>query len=241
MFRIFHEMKNQDKPGWFVTLTYEEKYVRRAPGGLSLRFRDVQLMLKKLRKAKYYAKYICVGEYGTKTARPHYHLLLWTDCPSMSIQNYWTTRKGEMFGQVHIGRITLASAMYTLKYIIQPKQHTHEGIEKTRAQFSQGLGLSYLTSNVYHYHTVDYDDPIFMSRIEGKLVALPRYYKYKIFTKYQLRKENARIRDKHLKDETKQYKKLRAQGVKNIRPYLQGLRETQAKYILRSSKFNQTI
>lgn len=241
MFRIFHEMQKQDNPGWFMTLTYNEKYVKRVPAGLSLRFRDVQLFLKKLRKAKYYAKYVCVGEYGGQTRRPHYHLLLWTDCKVGCLDRFWTARNGESLGSIHAGRVSMASAMYTLKYIINPKQKAVDGLEKTRGQFSKGLGLAYLSSAVYDYHTFDYDVPVFTSMVQGVRVALPRYYRYKIFTKYQLRLEAGRLRDKHLKDETKQFKELRGKGVKKIRPYLKALRVDQAMQILKSTKSGLTI
>lgn len=242
MFRIHYEMKAQTNPGWFITLTYEQKYVKRAADGrLSLRFRDVQLFLKKLRKAKYNAKYICVGEYGTETHRPHYHMLLWTDCPVGKLERFWTTKRGELLGRIHFGRITMASAMYTLKYIIQPKQKEENGIEKTRAQFSKGLGLSYLSRAVYDYHTFDYDSPNFLGVVDGKPVALPRYYRYKIFTKYQMRREASRIKSEKLKAETQQFRELRAKGVKKIRPYLKALRVDQANMILKKTKYNTTI
>lgn len=241
MFRIFQEMQRQDNPGWFVTLTYDEKHVKRVPAGLSLRFRDVQLFLKKVRKAKYYAKYVCVGEYGGITQRPHYHVLLWTDCPIVCLEKFWSNRIGEVLGRIHVGSLTMAAAMYTLKYIIQPKQKEVDGLEKTRAQFSKGLGLAYLSAAVYDYHTMDYDEPIFVSRVDGEQISLPRYYRYKIFTKYQLRREAGRLRDKQLKDETKQFKELRSKGVKNIRPYLKALRVDSARQILKSTKSGLTI
>lgn len=241
MFRIFQELQRQGNPGWFITLTYNEKYVKRVPAGLSLRFRDVQLYLKKIRKAKYYAKYICVGEYGGETGRPHYHLLLWTDCPGMLLEKFWKARNGEVLGSLFFGRLSMASAMYTLKYIIQPKQKKIDGIEKTRAQFSKGLGLGYLSTAVYDYHTFDYESPCFCSVVDGREVALPRYYRYKIFTKYQLRREAGRLRDKYMKDETKQFKELRGKGVKNIRPYLQAVRVDQAEQIFKSTKLGLII
>lgn len=242
MFRIFYEMKTQDNPGWFLTLTYDEKYVKRTPYGLSLRFRDVQLFLKKLRKAKYYAKYICVGEYGSKTARPHYHMLLWTNCPCMSLENYWKASNGEMFGRIHYGRLTMAAAMYTLKYIIQPKQKAINGIEKTRGQFSKGLGLAYLSSAVYNYHTYDYERPNMVSVVDGRKVALPRYYRYKIFTKFQLKREGHRVKWEAIRARRKKMRALIAQGVNwDGGKYLDALRAEQCKRIIKYSKFNEKM
>lgn len=236
MFRIHHEMRAQDKPGYFLTLTYDEKHVKRvADGRLSLRFRDVQLFLKRLRKEKFYAKYICVGEYGGLTKRPHYHLLLWSDCSADKIIAFWK------LGSVHFGRLSMASAMYTLKYIIQPKQRQVDGVERTRAQFSKGLGLGYLTAGVYDYHTLDYDEPVMFSRIDEKKVALPMYYKRKIFTKYQMKVQGNEMKIECSKKNRRRFRELRSQGVRNIRNYIQALRCEQAKRIILKTKFNQVL
>lgn len=242
MFRIFYEMKAQDYPGWFITLTYNDRFVKRvADGRLSLRFRDVQNFLKKLRKAKYYAKYVCVGEYGGQTKRPHYHMLLWTDCAAMSLEKFWTTKTGAVLGRIHIGRLSMASAMYTLKYIIQPKQRDVDGIEKTRAQFSKGLGLAYLSSAVYDYHTFDYESPEFTSVVDGKRVALPRYYRYKIFTKYQLSREGHRVKWESIRKKRRKMRELKKQGISNTNVYMQKLRTEEARRIIEKSKINQSI
>lgn len=235
MFRIHHEMKLQDKPGWFLTLTYDEKYVRRTKEGLSLRFRDVQLFLKQLRKKKYYAKYICVGEYGSETNRPHYHMLIWTDCTLDNLEKIWFR------GRIHFGRLTMASAMYTLKYIIQPKQRETTGREKTRAQFSKGLGLGYLSSAVYEYHTMDYDNPNLFSYIDGRKVALPRYYRNKIFTKFQLKVYANKAKWDAIRKRRKYMRELIAQGVVGTKSYIEKLRSEQCRRIISKTKYNQVL
>lgn len=238
MFRIHHEMRNQNVPGWFLTLTYDEKHVKRVgpQGRLSLRFRDVQLFLKTLRRKGYYAKYVCVGEYGTATKRPHYHMLLWTDCKPETLETLWFR------GSIHFGRITMASAMYTLKYIIQPKQQVDDdGMEKTRAQFSKGLGLSYLTNEVYYYHTFDEDKPVLFSVIDGNKVPLPRYYKDKIFTKHQRKVAGWEFSLKRHKEKRIEIKKLRDLGISKPHTYLKNLRVDEARIILKSTKFNQSL
>lgn len=134
----------------------------------------------------------------------------------------------------------MQSAMYTLKYILQPKEQV-KGIEKVRAQFSKGLGMAYLSSTVYDYHTMDYNAPNFCSMVNGEKVALPRYYQYKIFTKYQRQGELVRLSLLRWKEKRKLYAKLRAKGVKKIRWYLQALKLEQAQRIINKSKINLTI
>lgn len=245
MFRVYHEIRTSLYPGYFLTFTYDEGHVKRvAEGRLSLRFRDIQLYLKRLRKAKYYAKYICVGEYGTVTHRPHYHMLLWTDAPIAYLDANWKSSKDDsLLGRIHFGRISMSSAMYCLKYIIQPKElGLSYGMEKTRAQFSRGIGLSYLTTAVYDFHTRDYDNPILFSRIDGRQVALPRYYKKKIFTKFQLRTEALKVKFethiKYIKERKPLLKKLGFRGAKN---YMQALRIEQNNRIISKTKYGTTI
>lgn len=236
MFRVHYEMRVQQYPGYFLTLTYHPKYVRRVDGGrLSLRFRDIQLYLKKLRKAKYYCKYICVGEYGSETNRPHYHLLIWTDCPPVKLESIW------FMGLVHFGTLSMASAMYTLKYIIQPKPPEYQGVERPRAQFSKGIGLGYLTTAMYNYHTQDYDDPVMWSYVDGKKVSLPRYYRSKIFTKYQLKRHASKVYWETIKLKRDHVRTLLKQGFKNPREYVQQLRAENAIKIIKKTKFNQSL
>lgn len=236
MFRIHHEMRTQEYPGYFLTLTYHPKFVKRIPGvGLSLRFRDVQLFLKTLRKKKFYAKYICVGEYGADTHRPHYHMLIWTDCPPEKLETLWFR------GQIHFGRLTMASAMYTLKYIIQPKQKAENGLEKTRAQFSKGLGLGYLTRSTYHYHTNDYDNPVLFSVIDGRKVSLPRYYRSKIFTKFQLQREQHKTKWESIRAYRKTMRSLLKQGIRNTKVYIKNHRLQEAQMIVKNTKHNLTL
>lgn len=258
MFRVHHEMRNQNYPGYFLTLTYDEQHVKRVRTSsgvrLSLRFRDVQLFLKRVRKAKHYCKYICVGEYGSVTKRPHYHMLLWTDCKPDDLANYWR------MGSIHFGTITMQSAMYTLKYIIQPKVKQEaffdplgnlEGVlEKTRAQFSRGIGIEYLNNGVYEWHSDDRDNPKYFSYINEQKVALPRYYRDKMFTKWQNDLNRETILEESM---TKKARAMRdaihkvkgkmtvAERVKKARLYLQLLRMDNASSILKKTKYNETF
>ena len=237
MFRITQEMRSQVHPGWFITLTYDEKHVKRVgtPCRLSLRFRDVQLFLKRVRKEEYYAKYICVGEYGGVTGRPHYHVILWTDCPIDYIESFWK------MGHVHVGRLNMASAMYTLKYIIQPKPPEYDGVERPRAQFSKGLGLSYLSADVYNYHTADYDNPIFHSYVGSQKVALPKYYRDKIFTKYQQRRNGHKVKWQSIKKRRMLMRALLRQGCSDTKKVIAERKAFHAQQIIKNTKFNLTF
>lgn len=111
----------------FLTLTYDTSTVPITPRGyMTLRKSDLQLFFKRLRKAlpdskiKYYA----VGEYGGKTCRPHYHIILFGANPG-AVAKAWCiedkfTRQRTSIGNCHYGVVTGASVGYTLKYIQKP-------------------------------------------------------------------------------------------------------------------------
>lgn len=73
---------------WFTTVTYNDKYVPkvytedfwkgRVVSGLTLRKRDFQLWMKRLRKefSECKIRFFAAGEYGSETFRPHYHVIL---------------------------------------------------------------------------------------------------------------------------------------------------------------------
>ncbi len=55
-----------------VTLTYAGD----VPESALLRYRDIQLFLKRLRFAGFKVRYICAGEYGSRKGRAHWHIVL---------------------------------------------------------------------------------------------------------------------------------------------------------------------
>lgn len=82
--RFYEEMKKHDFCQ-FLTLTYDDEHLPLSPcDAPTLDKRHLQAFFKALRKEtdiKYYA----IGEYGSRTFRPHYHALIWSpvDCHNM--------------------------------------------------------------------------------------------------------------------------------------------------------------
>lgn len=72
--RIMHEASLWPE-SCFVTLTYSPEFL---PSDGSLSHRHVQLFMKRLRKhfGSRLVRFYAVGEYGSETARPHYHICL---------------------------------------------------------------------------------------------------------------------------------------------------------------------
>ena len=83
---------------------------------------DLQNYMKRLRRYNdgKRVRYFAVGEYGTESGRPHYHLCLFglgiED--QEIIEKSWTVR-GNKQGIVHIGEITSESARYIAGYTIK--------------------------------------------------------------------------------------------------------------------------
>lgn len=85
-FRMLQEYE-VTRTGVFVTLTYNDADLPTNSDGIgTLCYRDVQLFLKRLRKAYVNVKsindfdnlrYWVCGEYGKRTGRPHYHLIIY--------------------------------------------------------------------------------------------------------------------------------------------------------------------
>ncbi len=130
---------------WFITLTYDELH---NPGVLNPE--DMTLFFKRLRKhfKDEKIKYFYCGEYGSKTFRPHYHLIIFglpiTDLKfiknngfgdplytSDEICNIWGK------GIIAIGELTYRSAAYTARYAL--KKNDSDCYQRC----SKGFGLEY--------------------------------------------------------------------------------------------------
>lgn len=145
-FRLMKEERLFDK-SMFLTLTYNNKYIPLTSNGfMSLRKVDVQLFIKRLRKSlpDVKIKYYAVGEYGGKTMRPHYHLILFGADP-VSVTKAWcyedkVTRVRSSIGQCHFGVVTGASIGYSLKYMQKPGKiplHARDDRQKEFALMSK--------------------------------------------------------------------------------------------------------
>lgn len=119
--RLVLEAMVHDQDGLFLTLTYSPETVPRNGTRLSLRKTDVQLFLKRLRinlHRKYgeqQIRFAVCGEYGERTQRPHYHMILWGS-PEIEEDFYLETWKQ---GLIHIGIATLKAQRYVLGYVLK--------------------------------------------------------------------------------------------------------------------------
>lgn len=111
----------------FVTLTYNEASI---PHDFSLRYRDFQLFMKRLRKQFGQVRFYMCGEYGETYSRPHFHACLF----GIRFSDLYPWRKsGAGFqlyrsadlealwplGSAEVGDVTFESAAYVARYIVK--------------------------------------------------------------------------------------------------------------------------
>lgn len=173
---------------YFLTLTYDTAHVPiTAKGYMTLQKSDVQKFFKRLRKnhevegIKTKIKYYVAGEYGGKTYRPHYHIILFNASLHL-IDKSWKK------GVIHYGTVGGASVGYTLKYMMKPSKiplHNNDDRVPEFSLMSKGLGENYLTNATREWHEADMEGRTYLPIDGGKKIALPRYYKDKLYTKEQ--------------------------------------------------------
>lgn len=176
-FRLQQE-EHFSKCSFFVTLTYSDDNL---PSDFKLQKRDVQLFLKRFRKLEDFPrqlKYFCVGEYGGKFGRPHYHLLMFFSnyrdifAVDSQLQKSWNV------GFTHIGSVSAASINYVCGYVIGRKDEDENF--KTFSLCSNGLGSKYLDT---HCKILDNTERDFTARgVGGSRYSLPRYYRDRLFS-----------------------------------------------------------
>lgn len=174
--RIHYEHKKH-LDARFITLTYANPHLKWKNGISQLCKEDLQKWLKRIRKNGYKIRYYAVGEYGSRTYRPHYHILLFGYIPEKIIRETWR------FGQVHIGTVTQQSVMYCLGYMVNGKHWTMtKGRQRPFCTMSRrpGIGANYLTPAMIAWHKTDRKN---YALLDGVKRHLPRYYKEKIFSK----------------------------------------------------------
>lgn len=171
-FRLRQELK-RSVSAHFLTMTYSDDVV---PIDGCLNRRDVQLFTKRLRKDNSVPlRYYTVGEYGTRTLRPHYHSIMFNldHDIAVNLARYWK------LGNCYVGDVQEASINYVTKYVIN-RTGDYAGREPPFSLMSRrpGIGSSYLdTHKMWHR-----DDMRNYTQVNGSKARLPRFYKDKIFS-----------------------------------------------------------
>ena len=222
-FRLWQEQKHA-KSSWFITLTYDDNNVPLSDYHVqTLKKEDLQKWIKRIRKRnhtyleknnydiqQWQLRYYAVGEYGTRTERPHYHIILFNlhkDVLGKAL-NSWKD------GFCQIGPVNSASIRYTTKYVINKSAEDTSHISKDVrdpgfAIMSRRPAIGHQYLKTIEYHRGNWQ--LHVKNENGVIQPLPRYYKDKFFSKDEI---------KYLTDE---YKEISDE--KFIRAYNQALDE----------------
>ncbi len=151
--RCMLELQDHDS-AFFCTFTYDNDHVPisyyadketgEAKPSLTLRKRDFQLLMKRIRKhfSDDHIRFFAAGEYGGQTLRPHYHAIiyglhlndlvpyktvkeggvLYTYYNSPSLQKCWLDSDGKPIGFVVVGAVTWESCAYTARYVLKKQK-----------------------------------------------------------------------------------------------------------------------
>lgn len=206
--RLMLELEYHDS-AYFVTLTYNNEHAPvsyypdpetgEALESLTLSVRDVQLFLKRLRKAfpDDKIRFFCSGEYGPQTFRPHYHMIIFglhlddlvpTRCSSLGFQ-YYTSDKlqrvwsvdAEPIGMIVVSPVTWETCAYTARYVTKKltgeagKVYADFGLKPPFSTMSRKPGIA-------HQWYVDHPDWIDREYINistkqgGRKFRPPKYY-----------------------------------------------------------------
>jgi len=181
-FRLMKE-EERSSSSFFITLTYDTTHVPISKNGfMTLKKKDLQDYFKRLRKLnEEKIKYYAVGEYGGKTQRPHYHIILF-NAKLETVLKAWSL-KSKFLGEYHVGNITEASVGYTLKYINKEKKipmHRNDDRQKEFSLMSKKMGLNYLTEKIIKWHKADIGNRMYCNLKDGKKIAMPKYFKEKL-------------------------------------------------------------
>lgn len=189
--RCMHEKRLHTESA-FLTLTYADD---RLPAGNTLVLADLQNFMKRYRDyvfqrtGKTGLRFFACGEYGSRTSRPHYHVLLLNsdlmdkrivksgseynlyDSPALS--RLWT------MGHHAIGDVTFESAAYVARYCMKKNQNGKTVTDGRLPEFitmsrRPGLGSGYFDR--FKSELLSHDTII----VNGVPAALPRFYDTKI-------------------------------------------------------------
>lgn len=240
--RIMMENQLHDE-SCFITLTYDDDHL---PAFNSLDKKHLTDFFKRLRKAldPVKVRYFAVGEYGEKTKRPHYHIILFgTSFPDKKLYRQRSNplyessilSKAWPYGFANFGAVSFESAAYCARYCLKKVNRQDEDFEvacdvstgeviyrvKEFSVMSRRPGIGALWYDVFGGDTRRTDFVV----MRGKAMKPPRYFD-KLFEKYDS-EDFFRVKKKRSLDLDS--------GHSTLEEYL-GLREAEhAKVLLQSA------
>ena len=160
---------------YFLTLTYDDDHL---PADGLLYRSDVQKFLKRFRRHFGPVRYFGCGEYGSKNARPHFHLILFgpniDDLRQVGAGLYESKKLKEIwpYGFHYIGFVSYASCNYVAKYSTK-KLFGGRSDEFLMASTNPGIGYRWCKE---HLPDVLKYDGVFGPFGDQRVAKMPRYF-----------------------------------------------------------------
>ena len=265
VFRLEQELK-ASLAGAFLTLTYADEHLPVYDDGKvyiqnqfldflepTLNKEDAQLFMKRVRRSLSYllsgeqlaykkhpmyleavkrrqayskwppVRYFLVGEYGGMFSRPHYHVLLFNYPKELhyKLNDLWGK------GFVHIGTIQTGSIRYCTEYMLQMIGSNRKDRIKPFSMCSKGIGKNYVHKKENGLKCIT----------NGNKYSLPRYYRDKIYDKWDNLYLSLEARKRADYIENQEISRLRQYRVKN--PELAMIRNKEQKRIMLYNKQNK--
>lgn len=211
-FRLMQQEKISNS-AHFITLTYDTKTVPITDRGyMSITKRDLQLYFKRLRKLQDKQStgegggkisYFAVGEYGSRTMRPHYHAIVF-NASTYNLELAWSL-DGKKIGNIHFGEVSGASIGYCMKYMHKAKRipmHKNDDRQSEFGLMSKGLGKNYISDEMKKWHLAN-DERMFVNLEDGRKISMCRYYKEKIYSDEQRKRCASKALEKRVAEENK--------------------------------------
>lgn len=158
----------------FLTLTLRDPPDKMGPPHV-LQKAHLQNFFKRLRHENIVFSYIAVGEYGERTLRAHYHVLLFSQAPFSD--KVLSKRWG--LGSIHCGDVQPESIDYVLAYVLKGNSRRRRDDQRPREfrLFSQGIGDASLSELVRSFRPNDGFNFPAEFRAYGKLWPLSRRHR----------------------------------------------------------------
>lgn len=222
---IFESSYYKETECWFLTITYDDDHIMDVGSDLfagTLLKKELSAFIKNLRRQIEYhgygdgIRFYACGEYGSKTFRPHYHMILYgLDLKKFDNLEYWVKTKSGYCtwrspllekiwknGMIVVSPISWDTCAYTARYVLKkangitPDHYIANGVEPEFVLMSRrpGIGRQYFDDN---YENIYRTDEVFIKSADGGRKGKPPKYYDSLYEKinpdnYKRIKENRR-------------------------------------------------
>lgn len=225
-FRLKEELQTADS-AYFITLTYNDENVK------NLNKREIQLFLKRLRKAQaklveLKIRYFLTAEYGSRTNRPHYHIILINVVKpileALINGKFWVNEYGQSMGHVDMIPVSDGNIHYINKFHVVGKYTGNPDIPPFN-MMSKSIGKNWLNKQDAWNAKKRLDGVI---RSGEYIQAIPKYYKKKLFNIKESEVVNAKMTK--INDEKNEKFRIECE-LKGVKPWkhAQTISETKRK------------